>query len=681
MDRLPLGKIKNLYLWNRSIYSGTVVPILWFSAKTYHEEYGASANQWVWHDPFIHDKSNEEVLAQCEANPPSIFGFSLYIWNHLEADKLAQIIKQRWPNCLIVYGGPQVDIKYSNTFFSDRPWVDLVVPSDVYGEAILSIILDHYDNLDHAKIPEVYYHKKGMKFRSRVPFVKREFKWPSNIFLAQQEYFNFDKTNSLVVYESTRGCPYGCTYCDWGGGTYTKVVRKPLETVFSELEFLAKNGVSHLFFADANFGIFKDDITKIEFLVELKKKYGYPHLMSVENAKNNLERVIEIQKLLIKNQLTTFYKISIQNPNDEIKKNIERVDIPFEEQLAAILKLREEYDAPILVETILGLPGDNYQHTLESIDIFQRGGIESHRPSIWNLLPEAPAYDPAQREKFKIKTKWFEIYSLPFRYKDADSIDAGVTTIADKMITENVISTYSYSETEWCDMLGVTMLSGISTTIGLNYFTDYLLDAHGLKPSVFYDKLYRELVVKKQFQSPTLNEKIGSLVDQLYRVVDDDTVSKLEFDIGPNFPMYLAPYIYVGFTVMLYPKEFFSSVADYFADWLDDDKIRDLGQYLANIMIDLDYNPLEGRVFTTEYNWYSYFNSSKVLQHQTIEYTILDNKLKFVGTSDLDVSDYTEYDDRDMRIKQFFYHRASNAARKKYAQQIVERVIDEIKSQ
>jgi hypothetical protein len=230
-------------------------------------------------------------------------------------------------------------------------------------------------------------------------------------------------------------------------------------------------------------------------------------------------------------------------------------------------------------------------------------------------------------------------------------------------------------------MLGVTMLSGISTTIGLNYFTDYLTSAHGLKPSVFYDKLYKELVVKKQFKSAILNEKIGNLVDQLYQVVEDESVSKLEFDISPNFPMYLAPYIYVGFTIMLYPREFFSSVADYFADWLQDEKIRDLGKYLANIMIDLDYDPTTGRVFTTEYNWFGHFTNSKDLQQGLFEYTILDNKLKFIGTSELDVSDYTDYQDRDMRIKQFFYHRASNAARKKYAQQIVERVINEIKSQ
>jgi hypothetical protein len=349
------------------------------------------------------------------------------------------------------------------------------------------------------------------------------------------------------------------------------------------------------------------------------------------------------------------------------------VDLPFEEQLSAIFKLREEFNAPILIETISGLPGDNYERTLASIDMFQRNGIESHRPAIWNLLPEAPAFDPVYREKFQIETQNFEIITHPFRYKNPENIEKGVVTlhIGRPMVVENVIATYSYSKYEWCDMLAVTMFSGISNSIGFNFITDYLAEEHELSPSSFYDKMYKDIVVKKKFPSDILNDKIGGITDKLRELVDGKA-DRLNFDVDPDFPLYLSPFTYTSFILMLYPKEFFIPVTEYFAEWLGDDKIKDLGIYLANIMIDIDFDPKKPRTVQTDYNWYSHFNDKKPLLKSKYEYTILDDKLKFVSSKNVDYSDYPMIKDRNLKMKQFFYHRASNAARKKYAEHIVE---------
>jgi len=653
------------------------LPILWFTSKTYYEERGSKVNEWNWCDPFIDELSTDALLEYCEKHPPNIFGFSVFLWSYLEIDVIAKTIKELYPDCLIVYGGPQNNNKYSFDFFQKKPWVDVVVPGDVYGEPILCQILDQFDNLNIADIPEVFYHRKGFQFKSKVQFAKRDFTWPKNIFKSQEKYFNFDTNNSMVVYETSRGCPYKCIYCDWGGGVYTKVVKKPIETVFAELEFLCSHNIETFYISDANFGIFKEDIDIIKHVATLKKKYGYPKSVMVENAKNNLDRVMEIQEVLISNKLSFYYKLSVQNPHDDIKKNIERVDIPFEDHLAAIRKLREKYNAPILIETILGLPGDSYQRTLESIDLFQSHDIEGFRPSIWQLLPETPAFGPEMREKFQIKTKWFEIYTVPFRYKNNAIVDQGVSGIANKnpMFSENVISTYSYSEQEWCDMLVLTMLSGVGKTVGMDFLIKYINDVHDRSPSFYYDHLYREIVVNKKFNDPILNDKLGDIPTKLYNLLEDPSATTIEFDIGKDFPLLLAPYVYVVFTIMLYPKEFFTSVTNYFANLLDDDKILDLGIFLTQIMIDIDYDPNIGRKFITEYNWYSYYNNERALVKSKYEYTLLDSQLKFVSNDDNEYSDYPSHSDPIQKMKQFFYHRASNPSRKKYAQKIVEQEI------
>jgi len=667
-------KQKNIYLWNKSIFSGIVLPTLWFSSKAYFEENSTTADEWSWHDPFLHTHSIDHILNLCEKNPPHFFGFSLYIWNHIEADNIAQEIKRRYPDCLIVYGGPQIDIKYSSSFFVDHPWVDLVVPSDVYGEPILHYILDNFNTLKHQDIPEVYFHRSGIKFKSQHDFVKRQFVWPKDMFINNQEYLKFDTTNSLAIYETTRGCPYRCTYCDWGGGTFTKVTKKPLSTVFSEIEELCKNKLENIFVADANFGIFKEDVEIAQHLVNMKEKYGYPNNVFVENAKNNLSRVIEIQRILMAGKLVFMYKIAVQNTNAEIKENIERIDIPFDDYLKETLKLKEEFNAPVMVESILGLPGDSYIRTLESIDLYYRSTIDMFRSSIWNLLPEAPAYDPAYRKKFKIQTKWFEIYSHPFRNKSFNKEDNMAFSISnsDTMYVENVISTYSYSKHEWCDMLAVSMIASSINTIGLHFLIKFLDQQYQIKPSKFYHVLYKEIICKSIFSSQILNEKLGMLPDSLISLVDDPTVRRLEFDIGEDFPFLLAPHVYFTFAVMLYPEDFFKTVADYFADVLHDKKIRELGKFLSNIMIDLTYDPLVGRRFKTEYNWYSHLFKDAPLTNGKYEYIISDKLLKFVKITDFEYSDYPAAIDLAYKTKQFFYHRAANVARQKYAHHIIE---------
>ena len=665
---------KNVYIWSKNIISGTLIPLLWFSAKTYYEENGSNISQWEWQDPFIHEHSIEYILDYLNQHPPTIFGLSVYVWSHIEADELAKEIRARWPKCLIIYGGPQNDIKYSGDFFVKKPWVDLVVPSDVYGEPVLTYILDHFENLNHSEIPEMYYHRGGIKFRSKYELKKREFVWPKNIFARQQEYLKFERKNSTVIYETTRGCPYRCIYCDWGGGTYTKVIKKPMDTIKSELESLSKAGIELLSFADANFGIYKEDISIIEYVIELKDRYGYPLAVNIENAKNNLDRVIKIQKLLIKNHLSYSYKISVQSPDDVVKTNIDRVDIPFEKYVAAIHELKTEFNAPIMLETILGLPGDSYRLTLDTINLVYEHEFNSFRPSIWQLLPEAPAYDPAMRHKFQIQTKWFEIYTHPFRYKPGYEPDYDVRTLrSSTMISENVIGTYSYTPQEWTDMVAVSMLASISKTVGVDLLVDYLQKQHRLSAGTFYDELYKNIVIPGKFDSAKLNQKFLEIPAKLREIVETDKLHELEFDVDHSFPMILSIHVYVAFMIMLYPKSFFTTVTDYFANKLNDPKLNDLGIYLYSIMIDLTYDPKIKRTFELKYNWYSYFNLNKSLTEGQYEYKILDEHLKFKATTEFEYSDYPEQVDVNQKIKQFFYHRASNQARKKYAQHIIER--------
>ncbi len=67
------------------------------------------------------------------------------------------------------------------------------------------------------------------------------------------------------VIETNRGCPFSCTYCNWGSATVSKVNRFGLDRVFEELEYIARRvrDNDNLTVADANFGILKRDLMRL----------------------------------------------------------------------------------------------------------------------------------------------------------------------------------------------------------------------------------------------------------------------------------------------------------------------------------------------------------------------------------------------------------------------------------
>src|SRR6185503_10105650 len=63
-----------------------------------------------------------------------------------------------------------------------------------------------------------------------------------------------------AVLETNRGCPFACTFCDWGQATQSRVHELPFDRVAAELDWVARSGLGYLYIVDANFGIRPRDI-------------------------------------------------------------------------------------------------------------------------------------------------------------------------------------------------------------------------------------------------------------------------------------------------------------------------------------------------------------------------------------------------------------------------------------
>jgi putative methyltransferase len=446
--------MKNIHILSFSD-SDTFIPVLWPSAKTYYEKYGNYPEKYNWVLPVAEFLDEDSAKLEILKNPPDIFGVSLYVWNFEKSLRICQWVKETWPNCIVITGGPHQYFKHSTDWFKKHIFIDASVPSEVYGEVVISDILNNFTDkgVDWNKVEKIVYpnKKRTLQLQSPKATYQLDFKWDFSAFKEQAEFVKqyveqFKAHSNATLHcklETTRGCPYQCTFCDWGGGVGTKVIKKTVDCVRTDLDVLMAQEVSSIYICDANFGINGErDVDIIQYIADKKKTYAgkeFPNIQYGGFAKTNkhFDHLRNIFTIEAENNLSYVYKISQQSFNTQILENIKRTDLRENEHWELANYLRQNYNYEAVVELILGLPGI-------TTDIWY---TEFNKPYIegvlvrayeWHLLPEAESYDNEYRNKFGIQTAK-KSYS-----NDAWSIPA-----------EIVVASNSYTRNDYKDMMAI----------------------------------------------------------------------------------------------------------------------------------------------------------------------------------------------------------------------------------
>jgi putative methyltransferase len=282
---------KNIYILSFNgnwVNTNNFIPVLWPSAKTYYEKFGMYPEKFNWVLPSIeYYEDIDKIKEKIKLNPPDLFGVSLYVWNFELSLELCQWVKKEFPNCLVITGGPHQYFKHHKDWFSKHYFIDASLPSEVYGEIAIADILNNLkdDNIiNWNKVERIAYPSKNrsMTLYSPKATYKLDFNWNYSSFEEQKEfidqYIKEFRAISPTGYfhckiETTRGCPYECTFCDWGGGVGTKVIVKNLDYVKKDLDVLTSYDLASIYICDANFGINGDrDVEIVEYIADKKKK-------------------------------------------------------------------------------------------------------------------------------------------------------------------------------------------------------------------------------------------------------------------------------------------------------------------------------------------------------------------------------------------------------------------------
>lgn len=349
-----------------------------------------------------------------KARMADVIGFSVYTWNCQYSLALARELKAVKPEILTVFGGPHVP-DLAEAWLRKHPQVDVAVHGE--GESVFLEIIESLPEKDWSEIAGISYLDAEGKFHfnPRRPRRKDLSDIPSPYLMGVfDDLLRNTPYRWTALWETNRGCPFTCTYCDWGSAIGTKVAKFDMERIKAEIDWFARNKIEIVSSCDANYGMLKRDIEITDWMVEAKAQTGYPQIFYVQGAKNVTERIYEVQSKLIKAHMTFAITLSLQSTNPVALKNVRRENISLE----TYRELQHRFSADG-VETysdmLIGLPGETYDTFADNIsDIMARGQHFMLRYYNVFLLPNSEMSQPAYREKFGLQTvfiPYHEAYS------------------------------------------------------------------------------------------------------------------------------------------------------------------------------------------------------------------------------------------------------------------------------
>lgn len=336
-----------------------------------------------------------------------ILGLSCYDWSWDANMEIARLVKQAHPECLIVAGGPGVPLRRSD-LFQTYPALDLVVIEDgelpfaqVLQESLKSV--PHYENISGLLLNRKGHairtgpSQKIMNFGLESPYLDSQ--------LMNQVAKKFGKLKwTKALWETNRGCPYKCRFCDWGSNTYSKIRQIPMERLRQEMLWFCENNVNAVFIADANFGILERDLEITDRLIQCSRGTQISEVYWAP-TKNKADRIYEIGKKLYDASLLATIVVGIQSTNPHTLEAMERMNLSSGKYLDLIKRLQKDQVSTTGV-LIMACPGESLQDYKKSIiDLVDMGFHEEIRCHMYTLLPNAPSADPEYVKEHGIKTK------------------------------------------------------------------------------------------------------------------------------------------------------------------------------------------------------------------------------------------------------------------------------------
>jgi tRNA A37 methylthiotransferase MiaB len=369
--------------------------------------------------PAITDSHGDTLLAEHIArDEPDYVGFSLYLWNVERSLHLAREVKRRSPRTRVLVGGPEVSA--DNPFVLAQHGFDIAVTGeaeDTFAK-VMGLLLDGRDVAGHPGVavrnPLLGVGPFGPPPSTNFPLTD----YPSPYL---QDLVPVDGRRSTYV-ETVRGCRSHCAFCFYPRSSNVLRVLD-VDRSASLVRSLRDRGAREIVFLDPTFNHRPD----FELLLDALADVNHDRKMTCFGEVRAEGLTVDHAARLARAGFTKL-EIGLQSVNKGTLKRVKRGGSP--EKVAAAAKMLKDHGIDLLVDLIIGLPGDTPDDVARGVDFLLEHGLGAQaQVFMLSLLPgtamrstakeDGVEYDPAPPYRVR-RTATFEPDALAEALFDAE---------------------------------------------------------------------------------------------------------------------------------------------------------------------------------------------------------------------------------------------------------------------
>jgi len=318
-----------------------------YSLKAYA---GAKYAPYIELGEYTINHSMESILSDIYKRRPDAIGFSCYIWNFSMVQELLPEIHKLLPDTEIWLGGPEVSFQCQD-ILDAFPFVKGIMVGE--GEETFLALLRYYLKEETCALEEI----AGLALPGRA-VTQRELVDLSKIpflYAAGDGDGLQDFENRIVYYESSRGCPFRCSYCL---SSIDKQVRlRDLNLVQEELQFFLDHKVPQVKFIDRTFNCNHAHAKAIW-------RYILEHDNGVTNFHFEVSAdILDEEELELLRQMRpglVQLEIGVQTTNPDTLKEIRRYT-NLNKLKQVVARIHEGHNVHMHLDLIAGLPYEDYE--------------------------------------------------------------------------------------------------------------------------------------------------------------------------------------------------------------------------------------------------------------------------------------------------------------------------------